>query len=141
VPDRIRVVFDPNLETGEPEIDGQHRELFARIDRLMEAAHLHHGQQEVGQTLAYLGDYVVHHFAAEERLMVLQGYPDLETHRDEHARFVQQFGQTYQEYKANGPSSLFVIRVGNRITSWLCEHIYRTDRQLVGWLQRKREGT
>ena len=136
--DRIRITFDKNLETGDPEIDGQHRELFNRIDRLLAASRERRSREEVGQTLTFLGDYVVHHFAAEERMMAVADYPEIEAHRAEHARFVQEFGLLYQEFKAEGPTTLFIIRVGNRVTGWLREHIYRTDRTLVQWLKQHR---
>lgn len=132
---RIPITWDTNLETGDPEIDGQHRELFHRLDRLLAASREKRSREEVAQTLTFLGDYVVHHFAAEERMMVLADYPDLEAHRAEHARFVQEFGLLYREFKAEGPTVLFVIRVGNRVTGWLREHIYRTDRSLVEHLK------
>lgn len=135
--DRIRITFDKNLETGDPEIDGQHRELFNRIDRLLAASRERRSREEVGQTLTFLGDYVVHHFAAEERMMAVADYPEIEAHRAEHARFVQEFGLLYQEFKAEGPTTLFIIRVGNRVTGWLREHIYRTDRSLVEFLRKK----
>lgn len=133
--DRIRITWDRNLETGDPEIDGQHRELFGRIDKLLAASRERRSREEVGQTLTFLGDYVVHHFAAEERMMEAADYPELEAHRAEHARFVQEFGILYREFKAEGPSTLFIIRVGNRVTGWLREHIYRTDRTLVEYLR------
>ncbi len=133
--DRIRITWDKNLETGDPEIDGQHKELFFRIDKLLAASRERRSREEVAQTLTFLGDYVVEHFAAEERLMVTSDYPDLDPHRAEHARFVQEFGILYREFKAEGPSTLFIIRVGNRVTGWLREHIYRTDRSLVAFLR------
>jgi hemerythrin len=138
VEDRIRITWDRNLETGDAEIDGQHRELFFRIDKLLAASRERRSREEVGQTLTFLGDYVVEHFAAEERKMELAGYPEIEAHRAEHARFVQEFGILYSEFKAEGPTTLFIIRVGNRVTGWLREHIYRTDRSLVEFLKRSR---
>ena len=135
--DRIRITWDRNLETGDDEIDGQHRELFFRIDKLLAASREKRSREEVAQTLTFLGDYVVHHFGAEERMMEAAGYPEIEAHRAEHARFVQEFGILYNEFKAEGPSTLFIIRVGNRVTGWLREHIYRTDRTLVDFLKRR----
>ena len=35
-------------------------------------------------------------------------------------------------------ANLFVIRVGNRVTEWLREHIYRTDRILADWIKTHR---
>jgi hemerythrin len=135
--ERIQITFDRTLETGDPEIDGQHRELFARLDKLLAASRERRSREEVGQTLTFLGDYVVQHFAAEERMMVVSGYPEIEAHRAEHARFVQEFGLLYREFKAEGPTTLFIIRVGNRVTTWLREHIYRTDRTFVEFLKSK----
>jgi hemerythrin len=137
VDDRIRITWDRNLETGDAEIDGQHRELFHRIDKLLAASREHRSREEVGQTLTFLGDYVVEHFAAEERMMAAAEYPEQEAHRAEHARFVQEFAILYREFKAEGPTTLFIIRVGNRVTGWLREHIYRTDRSLVEFLKQK----
>ncbi len=133
--DRIRITWDRNLETGDAEIDEQHRELFARIDKLLAASREKRSREEVGQMLTFLGDYVVHHFSAEERMMISAGYPELLAHQGEHQRFVKEFTILYQEFKSEGPSTLFIIRVGNRVTAWLREHIYRTDRTLVQWLR------
>jgi len=136
--DRMRITFDKNLETGDAEIDQQHRELFDRIDKLLAASRDKRSREEVGQTLTFLGDYVVHHFSAEERMMEAAAYPEIAAHRAEHARFVQEFTILYNEYKSEGPTTLFIIRVGNRVTGWLREHIYRTDRTLVQWLKQQR---
>jgi len=139
VDDRIRIVFDPTLVTGNSEIDDQHRELFVRIDALLAASRDRRSRAEVGKMLTFLGEYVVSHFAAEERLMVTSGYPDVGPHRVEHADFVQEFASLFQEYKAEGPTSLFVIRIGNRVTAFLRDHIYRTDREFVNWLGEQQE--
>jgi hemerythrin len=135
VTDRIRITWDKALETGDSQIDAQHQELFGRIDKLLLASREKRSRDEVGQMLTFLGDYVVEHFSAEERMMITAGYPELEAHRSEHQRFVAEFGLLYREFKAEGPTTLFIIRIGNRVTGWLREHIYRTDRMLVDWLR------
>ena len=136
--DGLRITFDPALETGDAEIDAMHRELFNRIDRLLASSRERRSREEVTRTLAFLGDYVVRHFAAEERRMEETAYPGMLAHKAEHARFVQEFSILYGEFMAEGPSSLFVIRIGNRVTTWLREHIYRTDRALVEHLRAQR---
>jgi hemerythrin len=138
VEDRIRISFDPTLETGNAEIDSQHRDLFDRIDKLLSASRDRRSRGEVGQMLTFLGQYVVQHFAAEDRLMSISGYPDADVHRAEHARFVEEYGKLFREFKSEGPTSLFVIRVGNRVTAWLRDHIYRTDRELVDWINQQK---
>jgi len=127
--------LDPLLLTGVDAIDAQHRELFARVGQLLEASRNRRSREEVVRLLEYLGGYVVEHFAAEEQLMESSAYPRLGGHRAEHLQFVKELGILRHELKSEGPTNLFVIRVGNRVTEWLREHIYRTDRILADWLR------
>jgi hemerythrin len=131
----MRLELDPLLLTGNDEIDAQHRELFERIGTLLEASRERRGREEVIRTLEFLGSYVVDHFAAEERTMAAEGYPKLEAHRGEHRQLVKEIEILRHELKSEGPTSLFVIRVGNRVTEWMREHIYRTDLLLAEWLR------
>jgi hemerythrin len=130
--------LDPALLTGVDEIDAQHRELFQRINALLEASRSRRSGQEVIRILEFLGGYVIDHFAAEDRIMETTGYPNIEGHRAEHRQFVKELEILRHELKSEGPTTLFVIRVGNRVTQWLREHIYRTDRTLADWLRAHR---
>jgi hemerythrin len=132
------VEFDPVLLTGVDEIDAQHRELFDRIRSLLEAARTRRSREEVIRLLEFLGGYVVEHFALEDRMMETSGYPKIDGHRAEHRQFVKELEILRHELKSEGPSALFVIRVGNRVTEYLREHIYRTDRVLGEWLRQRR---
>jgi hemerythrin len=136
---RIKISWDKSLETGDPEIDEQHRELFRRIDQLLAATRDRRARTEVGRLLTFLGDYVVVHFEAEEKLMVDAEYPSLDAHRSEHQRFVEEYARLFEDYRADGPGPVFVIKFGNRVTAWLCEHICRTDRRFVDHLNTRRE--
>lgn len=130
--------FDPILLTGVDEIDRQHRELFARVGALLEASKSRRSREHVLRTLEFLGEYVVEHFDAESRQMERSGYPLREAHEAEHRQFVKEIETLRLELATEGPSSLFSIRVGNRVTEWLREHIYRTDRRLGAWLRGER---
>jgi len=132
------VEFDPVLLTGVDDIDAQHRELFQRIGQLLEASRNHRSREEVVRLLEFLGGYVVDHFASEEVTMEAARYPRVEGHRAEHRQFMKELEILRHELKSEGPSNLFVIRVGNRVTEWLREHIYRTDRLLGEWLKAHR---
>ncbi len=127
--------FDPILLTGVEDIDRQHRELFERVATLLEATRSRRSKEEVLRMVEYLGSYAVDHFAAEEREMDRTEYPRAEPHRLEHRQFVKELEILRHELATEGPSVLFVIRVGNRVTEWLREHIYRTDRLLGEWLR------
>ena len=129
------ILFDRSLETGHEAIDGDHRELFWRVDRLLDASSQHRGRSEVERTLGFLGEYVHHHFATEERYMRRHGYPAMDDHLLQHALFVEEFEGLRQEFEAHGPSVPLVIRVGGHVTAWLRDHIQKTDRAFVRWLR------
>jgi len=129
--------FDPVLITGNDEIDEQHRVLFQRVSQLLDASRERRSREEVVRVLEYLGGYVVEHFGVEEALMTSSGYDRIESHRLEHRAFVRELEVLRLELKSEGPTNRFVIRVGNRVTTWLREHIYRTDRMLAEWLRNR----
>lgn len=132
------IELDPILLTGVDEIDRQHRELFARIGALLDASRARKSREEVLRTLEFLGEYVVEHFIAESAAMERSGYPLREAHEAEHRQFVAEIEILRRELATEGPSHLFAIRVGNRVTEWLREHIYRTDRRLGAWIRGER---
>lgn len=131
----MAILWDPTLLVGIPEIDGQHQELFRRLDALHEAIRGGRSRDEVGRTLAFLHQYAVQHFGAEEALMVDRGYPDLADHRAEHVAFVAELEALEGEYQRDGPTASLIIRVNTQLTGWLRSHIYRTDRALVNFLR------
>jgi len=132
----VAITWDPALLVGIPEIDGQHQELFRRLDGLHEAIRAGRSREEVGRTLAFLHDYALQHFAAEEALMTSRDYPALADHRGEHQGFTAELGALEAEYRRDGPTASLIIRVSTQLTGWLAGHINRTDRALVEYLKK-----
>ena len=127
--------LDPILLTGVEDVDRQHREMFARLGALLDAARNRTSREEVLRLMEYLGSYAVEHFEAEEREMARTAYPRAAAHQLEHRQFAKELAALRQELAAEGPTALFVIHAGNRVTEWLREHIYRTDKLLGDWLR------
>ena len=69
----VMVSWDPSLAVGNAEIDGQHQELFRRVDQLLRALQLGSVNAEVERVMAFVGDYVHLHFRSEEALMQRSG--------------------------------------------------------------------
>lgn len=130
----MAIGWDGSLEIGVPTIDRQHRELFERLDALLEAAHARRSAEEVGRCLGFLSEYVETHFGDEERIMREGGYPRAPEHLAEHARFRADLDALLREFLADGATALLVVKVNARVATWLREHISRTDRVLGAWL-------
>lgn len=132
--------FDPVLLTGDDEIDAQHRELFQRVGKLLDAFRERRTREEVVGILDFLARYVVEHFGSEERVMERAAYPRIGLHRDEHRRFVSDLELLRTELATTGPTTPLIVRVNARVANWLREHIYRSDRELGAYLRDQRGG-
>jgi hemerythrin len=65
-------------------VDAQHRVLFGLADELYTAMSVGKSQLALSHILNRLVQYTRTHFAHEERLMRLHGYPELAAHKAEH---------------------------------------------------------
>jgi len=128
------------LSVGVREIDAQHRELFARVDRLLDAM-LRGDRSEAARLLAFLREYVVVHFAAEERLMEETAYPALQRHPDEHRRFDAMLRELDAEFRDEGPTASLVFRLEHLAVAWLHDHVTFTDAAMGRWLLAQQGGS
>jgi len=123
--------WSDDLSVGIQEIDKQHKELIARVNALGKAMQEGRGQQEIGATLAFLGEYVVKHFGDEEKRMARHNYPGLAAHQLQHHMFVSSFTGLKRQYEQQGASSPLLLHLHSRVSEWLVNHIKNTD-QLFG---------
>jgi len=129
--------WTPTLAVGIAEIDEQHQELFRRAERLISA--LRAGDRgEVLPLLAYLDEYVVHHFEVEERVMREARYPGLEAHAAAHAAFRKDFAAMVRDFRRTGPTALVALTIHNWLSDWLRQHLGEMDRELGGFLASRR---
>jgi hemerythrin len=131
------IKWTPALAVGHAVIDGQHQELFRRLEALLNAM-MKGDKAEVGRLFDFLGAYVVEHFGAEERLMQQHAYPDYATHKAAHERFVADYLALKKSLDAaGGGGAALTIKVQNWCGDWLKAHIAGTDPLLATFLGQK----
>jgi hemerythrin len=135
----MAIPWTPALAIGVSEIDHQHKELFLRIEQLVQGVSRGNAT-DVERLLEFLGQYVVKHFGAEERWMLRSAYPDYVRHKAEHERFIRDYEHMTQEFREKGPNVLVGIRMNNWIAEWLMRHISRSDMELGRFLATKVAG-
>lgn len=133
----MAVEWSDDLLTGIDEIDDQHRELFQKINKLLEACRRHEGKLEVGQTLRFLEEYAQEHFYLEETSMKEYDYPGLTEHALRHREFINNFVKLHSEFHKHGPSLSVVIEANQMMAQWLCDHIRTVDQEMAGFLRDK----
>jgi len=133
----MAVQWTPDLAVGVTLIDDQHKELFKRINRLLEASSQGKGKDEIGKLIQFLSDYVVTHFATEEKAMIQHGYGGVSAHKLEHLAFLRDFRDLASSYESQGASTSLLLAVQRRVIDWLNNHIRQSDKALGGFLKTK----
>jgi len=133
----MAIKWNETLAVGVKEIDEQHKELFERMNQLLEACNKGKGKEAVGNVIDFLQAYVVEHFAAEEKLQKASGYPEYATHKAMHTEYLNNVANLKHQLDLHGPTLPFVITVNKTVVDWLTTHISKVDRGLGQFLQKK----
>lgn len=129
-------VFNENLHTGNELIDGQHKEIIEKINKLVVACENGSCQLESIKMLDYLADYTEYHFQEEEALQKEAGYPGFEEHKKRHDEFrvaVKELHEMLEEEE--GPSPRFVKAVQDNVIDWFYRHIRGFDSSVAAYLR------
>ena len=132
----MSIVFDESLHTGNELIDTQHQELIDRVNKLSDSIATVKEKRMAVQTLDFLMDYTVFHFAAEEKLQEESGYPELESHKAQHASFVKAVDELKEMLEEEeGPTDAFVAAVNKNVVDWLVNHIQGCDKKVAEFVK------
>lgn len=130
----MTIEWNSHLSTGIDWQDRHHKELFKRINRLLDAMTMGRGKDETARLFAFLDDYFVVHFEAEEQAMGKYNFPGAVAHLAEHTRFIEGIAGLRREFD-RGPSTGLVIRVQREVVDWLVNHIGGLDKELAAFLK------
>jgi len=133
----MAIEWTNDLATGSDEIDSQHKELFDRINNLLEACRHGKGKEEVQKTISFLEDYVGTHFSAEEKYMDKYEYPDYGSHRRQHLEFMGNFYGLKTQFETEGPGVHIIANTNHMVVDWLLNHIRKLDKALGAFLKTK----
>lgn len=128
----MRAQFDETLFTGNELIDGQHKELIDRINKLLILCENEKpAKEEAIQLLDYLSDYTNFHFGEEEKLQEKIEYPGLAEHKKKHEELRETVKKLYAMLNEEGATEAFVQNVNENVTEWLYYHIKGFDRSVA----------
>jgi len=124
------------FQIGIEEIDVSHKRLFGKINELISVL-ADRDCQSVRETFAYISSHYVESESDEEELMRRYGYPFLDSHLQEHKRFIENF-MALKEEADEGKCDLpyLSFRTQLLLFDWFTGHIAKTDRHLGRFLQK-----
>lgn len=126
----MNIAWTSLMTTGVPELDDQHRALIDTLNQLADAMSTNKGPQEIGNILAFAGEYAQSHFQAEEAYFEKYHCPASAQNRQEHAEFLARFRELHDQFQKCGADFKFVSSVYRELSNWLVRHILGVDVQL-----------
>ncbi len=127
--------WKPEYNFGIDEIDKQHQKLVALINKQHKYMKQQRGGKNSDEIIGELTDYCTYHFDYEEKLLGKYGYPESESHRQNHKDLVDQVNK-FKALRAEGSASV-PIDLMNFLTDWLRTHILDADKAYVPFLKDK----
>lgn len=127
--------WDESLETGNTEIDSQHRELIKLTDELKATEH----DSDAGlRILDKIMEFALVHLTCEEELMKEVNYPlDLITEMvEQHREFKSYVRLRILEFRQDRAVSVLPLQAF--LDDWLKVHEFGLDRMLVNWIRRQK---
>jgi hemerythrin len=139
--DKEFVEWHNSYSIGIPLIDEQHKELINLTNKLYESTlgSMSNSKVVFMRTIRGAVDYVGYHFSTEEMVMQRVHYPDLPTHKKEHADFVLEVLKEVEDFKSGKKytPNAFV----RYLKDWVLAHIAVSDKRLGEYLVKlKRRG-
>lgn len=114
--------------------DKQHKEIFARLGKLLEAMERGRTREDITALFDFLESYAVRHFTSEEASMERSGYSGKRAHSNEHKRFLHEVAALRAEFE-DGATLALIIKVQRQIVDWFVSHIGNMDKSLGAFLR------
>ena len=133
------VAWDDSLLTGNALVDMQHQRFFEWAGELVMSCERGEETEKLWDTLAFLENHAVRHFANEEALMLEINYPDFKNHKREHECFTEEIAEFVRRFDADGPTDELSQDVNKSVAKWLVQHIRYEDLKISDYIRGETE--
>lgn len=131
------MIWDMTLSVGNGLIDSQHKklvELTNQVETIFNQSERDlRDYDEIIRIIIKLNFYVMNHFRDEELLLKEIGFPELEAHKAEHAKFVS-FLDGITTDRLDLKEEEVLKNLLNFLSAWILEHIKGSDFKYKSYL-------
>jgi len=124
------MLWDKAYETGNNEVDKQHKELFRLVEKVIDGE-FSGRQEKIDHVVDFLIKYVGYHFDYEEKLMDECGFPGTLRHKGQHKAFVGDSLKLKETIVQQGYTLDMSLTINETVVSWLTDHIMGSDKELA----------
>lgn len=115
-------------------IDGQHKELFRRVLDFIKTVQAEDPWESklsaVKETMEFMKEYVIIHFADEENYQKEIGFPGYEKHKQIHDSFKDEVAKYDKKLENEGYTEQTVQEFGGKLMAWLINHVAGEDQKI-----------
>ncbi len=129
------IEWNDAFSVGIQKLDEQHKKFLSLTNLLFDAMQGAQDREVVGSVLKELQQYVVYHFKAEESLMKIYNYPNMNAHKQEHEDAIQRVNKFVLDYE-RGLQTVH-IELLKFLSDWIQNHILRVDRKYIPYVRGK----
>jgi len=121
------LVWKDEYSVGVKMLDDDHKKLIDLLNQFRTAYDYHTSHRFEKESLDALVAYTRFHFQREEELLEQHDYADVESHKEQHRRMIEQVERFVDLYNEQGHDAL--EQVADFLSDWLINHINGTDKQ------------
>ncbi|MDQ2087450.1 hemerythrin family protein [Herbivorax sp. ANBcel31] len=122
-------------------IDQQHEELFRRVSDFTSTIRSEEAWDakldKVKETMLFMKDYVIVHFNEEEAYQEQINYPELEIHKEAHAKFKEGINNYVKIFEEEGFTEEKIQEFGGKLMAWLIMHVGKMDQKIGEYVKSK----
>lgn len=134
----VKFQWTQDMSVHNDVIDAQHKELFEKINELLEAIITNDCDTIVDDMVNFFEKYMNGHLTYEEAYLREMNYPHIEEHHKQHEVFTQKYNDLKQELtEKDVDKNKIVFDIENFMGSWLTSHILIEDQKYAKYLQQK----
>ncbi len=126
-----------SYELNIPLLDKQHKELFQMLHVINESFKKGTTHQEVIKVLKFLTGYVKHHFSAEEEVMRIIEFNELDDHKYQHGKLLSELKHKLEHIKVDRHINLYEVQ--DFLIDWICNHIISEDMKIRDFIEKRKK--
>ncbi len=127
--------WSSRLDLGDPRIDSQHAGIAATLNDLRDCGNGGSDRAGCRGVLGTLADRMAAHFATEEELFSVSGYPDADAHSEEHRKLLGELHRLRDEFDQNAPLG---ERVMQYMRVWITAHVLVFDKAYAAFARMRK---
>ncbi len=134
----MSIQWNEELSAGVDKIDNQHKEIITRINTLFfnpDAEDI--TEDEIDGIIRFFGGYTLDLFKTEEEFMIKYEYPDYDTHKAQHMKFLKHFATLKKLCEEEDTISVMLFAIKNQAVDWLINHFNEFDKKMAAFLRTK----